>query len=103
MITLSAKDDFLKRHTPEQLAEVSRAVQNSTVKTAMIYAMSSLADEIASANANAAAHALILYGAKKFRDKLLNIAEPEVAPKELPPVTLEDVPQRTATANTEKK
>jgi len=102
MITLSSKSHFQKLHTPDQLAAVKQGVDNTVTRTAMIYVMAQIADELA-LSTDPASHKLVLYGARLFRDKLLNITEPEAVQRELPRIELEDVPMRPKAINTEKK
>ncbi len=94
MTDLTAKTHYHKTHTEAQRTALIQHVTSPEVKEAMVYVMASLADDI-SAGQDAAAHVLILYGARKFREKLVNLGElvEEVAPlptKQFKPVPTQD-------------
>ncbi len=96
MVSLSAKQHFLKLHTSEQLATVKAGVDNTITRTAMIYAIAQMAEMGCNAEQ--------LLGARTFHRLLLNITDPEPMPKGLPRIALEDVPTRpTMTGSAEKK
>lgn len=91
MIEFSAKTQFLKTHTETELVELRKLLENPILKEAMIFTMASLADKI-SGGTGPAEHALILYGAREFRQNLLNLPEPELEYKEPPQKQRQPVP-----------
>lgn len=93
MTSLSAKSHFLNTHSDELKAQLVEHVNAPITKTAMEYVMAQLAEEL-SAGSDTNLHAGILNGARRFRDNLLNLAEPIKPPSDLPVKSLEEIPTK---------
>jgi len=68
MIELSAKTHYLKTHTDTELVALREALAKPEVKEALVYAMADMAEEGFPTE--------YLIGARLFRARLLNLAEP---------------------------
>lgn len=68
MITLESKAHFVANHSKDDLAWLVNQLSHPSVRTAMVFSLSLMAEQGASAER--------LAGAKQFRDILINLGEP---------------------------
>ena len=76
MQTLDSKTHFLKISDDSAKVWLTEAMNSSAARTAMVFAFSQLAEEGASKEQ--------LDGARRYRDLLINLAEPKPKPVEFP-------------------
>lgn len=76
MQTLDAKTHFLKAIDDQTKSQLLEVLNSSMARSAMVYAMSQLAEDGASAE--------MLFGAKRFRELLINLPEPQPQPTTFP-------------------
>lgn len=76
MQTLDAKTHFLKVVDDQSKSQLLEIVNSSAIRSAMIYAFSQLAEEGATADQ--------LFGARRFRELLMNLPEPKPQPPTFP-------------------